>query len=60
MHRVVPGPMSVMKWIEVEVAKLIKSGKDQLSWETPSAFIVVQNLMKHETQTIRLQLLGRC
>ena len=60
MHRVVPGPMSVMKWIEVEVAKLIKSGKDQLSWETPSGFIVVQKLMKHETQTIRLQLLGRC
>ena len=60
MHSVVPGPMAVMKWIETEVAKLIKSGSQSLSWETPSGFVVDQKLMKHETQTIRLQLLGRC
>ena len=60
MHTVVPGPMAVMKWIESEVAKVIKSGKDKLCWTTPSGFIVVQKLMKRDTQTIRLQLLGRC
>ena len=60
MHTVVPGPMAVMKWIETQVAKVIKDGEEVLSWETPSGFIVDQKLMKHETQTIRLQLLGRC
>ena len=66
MHNVVPGPMSVMKWIETEVSKIIKSGMKKpgdiviLEWETPSGFIVSQKLMKRETQTIRLQLLGRC
>ena len=60
MNNVVPGPMSVMKWIETEVAKIIKSGVEVLEWVTPSGFIVTQRLMKHETQTIRLQLLGRC
>ena len=60
MHNVVPGPMSVMKWIETEVAKIIKSGVEVLEWVTPSGFVVSQRLMKHETQTIRLQLLGRC
>ena len=40
MHTVVPGPMSVMKWIETEVSKLIKSGKEVLIWETPSGFNV--------------------
>ena len=60
MNNVVPGPMSVMKWIETEVAKIIKSGVEVLEWVTPSGFVVSQRLMKHETQTIRLQLLGRC
>ena len=66
MHNVVPGPMSVMKWIETEVSKIIKSGMKKpgdiviLEWETPSGFVVSQKLMKRETQTIRLQLLGRC
>jgi DNA-directed RNA polymerase len=66
MHTVVPGPMSVMKWIETEVSRIIKSGTKKpgdiviLEWETPSGFVVSQRLMKRETQTIRLQLLGRC
>ena len=66
MHKVVPGPMSVMKWIETEVSKIIRSATKNngdtviLVWETPSGFIVNQRLMKRETQTIRLQLLGRC
>jgi DNA-directed RNA polymerase len=66
MHAVVPGPMSVMKWIETEVSRIIKSGTKKpgdiviLEWETPSGFVVSQRLMKRETQTIRLQLLGRC
>ena len=59
MEDVVPGPMKVMRWIETEVSKSIKNGADIIKWKTPSGFIVVQKLMKHETKTIRTQLMGR-
>ena len=60
MHVVVPGPMAVMAWIETEVGKAIKSGKTELTWTTPSGFVVTQRLMKKQYQTIKLHLLGRC
>jgi DNA-directed RNA polymerase len=60
MDVVVPGPMAVMKWIEQEVAAAIKRGATELSWTTPSGFVVTQRLMKKVVETIELQLLGRC
>jgi len=60
MNVVVPGPMAVMTWIESEVAEAIKGGATELTWTTPSGFVVTQRLMKPELQTIELQLLGRC
>ena len=60
MDEVVPGPMAVMSWIESEVAKAIDRGKEELTWVTPSGFVVTQRLMKKLTQTLELQLLGRC
>ncbi len=60
MSQVVPGPMSVMKWIEDEVSKAIKRGATELEWTTPSGFVVVQRLMKKKMETIDLKLLGRC
>ena len=60
MHRIVPGPMSVMTWIESEVAKAIKGGATELTWTTPSGFVVTQKLMKKQIERIRLQLLGEC
>ena len=60
MDEVVPGPMAVMSWIESEVAKAIDRGKTELSWVTPSGFVVTQKLMKRKTQEIKLQLHGRC
>ena len=60
MNVVVPGPMSVMTWIESEVAQAIKRGSTELTWTTPSGFVVTQRLMKPEIQNIELQLLGRC
>jgi DNA-directed RNA polymerase len=60
MDEVVPGPMAVMTWIEEEVAKAIDLGKTELTWSTPSGFVVTQKLMKKETIQIELQLLGRC
>ena len=60
MHNVVPGPMSVMKWIETEVSKAIKRGAMELEWVTPSGFVVKQKIMKKKVERFDLQLLGRC
>ncbi len=60
MDEVVPGPMAVMSWIESEVAKAIDRGKTELSWVTPSGFVVTQKLMKKQTVQVELQLMGRC
>ena len=60
MNTVVPGPMSVMKWIEDEVAKAIKRGILKLRWVTPSGFVVTQCIMKKDKKNIKLQLLGEC
>lgn len=60
MERVFPGPMRVMKWIEAEVAKAIKRGEKQLTWTTPSGFVVNQKLNKADYERLDLQLLGRC
>src|SRR5210317_1353679 len=60
MEVVVPGPMAVMSWIESEVAEAIKRGSTELTWTTPSGFVVRQRLMKPEIQRIELQLLGTC
>ena len=60
MNEVVPGPMSVMKWIEDEVSKAVTRGVKELVWITPSGFTVTQRIMKKHVQHIQLQLLGRC
>ncbi len=59
MHKVVPGPMAVMSWIEEEVSKAIKRGARKLEWVTPSGFVVTQKIMKRDKPTrVKLQLLG--
>jgi len=60
MNRIVPGPMQVMRWIEAEVTAAINDGATELTWTTPSGFVVTQKLMKQNIKTIELQLLGRC
>tara|TARA_B100000287_G_scaffold277554_1_gene261520 strand:- start:2088 stop:4427 length:2340 start_codon:yes stop_codon:yes gene_type:complete len=60
MNNVVPGPMSVMKWIEDEVSKAMKRGIKELDWVTPSGFVVSQRIMKKKVEKLDLQLLGRC
>ena len=60
MEHVVPGPMSVMKWIETEVSKAVKRGATEIEWVTPSGFVVHQRIMKKQVARFELQLLGRC
>ena len=60
MHMIVPGPMSVMKWIETEVAAKLKRGAKFVEWCTPSGFVVRQRIFKKKVERLDLQLLGRC
>jgi DNA-directed RNA polymerase len=60
MEVVVPGPMAVMAWIEQEVGKAIDRGETELTWVTPSGFVVTQRLMKKLFVEVKLHLLGRC
>ena len=61
MHKIVPGPMAVMSWIEKEVSKQFKDNPNlTLTWTTPSGFVVNQRIQKKKIETLNLQLLGRC
>jgi len=60
MNSKFPGPMSIMKWIEDEVAKALKRGMVTISWVTPSGFVVNQRIMKKHTERLQLKLLGTC
>jgi DNA-directed RNA polymerase len=54
-----PGPKQVMEWIEAEVSDAIKRGATELSWTTPSGFVVTQKIMKPDVVRMDLQLLGK-
>jgi DNA-directed RNA polymerase len=58
MHKIVPGPMAVMDWINDQVKEALKQGKEDLQWTTPSGFVVYQRLMKPNVVRVTLQLLG--
>ena len=58
MNVIVPGPMAVMKWIEDEVRNALSRGLTELTWTTPSGFVVNQKIMKKEVEKIQLQVLG--
>ena len=60
MHKVVPGPMAVMKWIEDEVSKALARDISELEWVTPSGFVVNQKIQKKHYERLQLQLLGKC
>ena len=60
MKVVVPGALAVMTWIEKEVSNALKRGVEELTWTTPSGFIVTQKIMKKQIEKLELQLLGRC
>ena len=60
MNVVVPGPMSVMRWINAEVAAALADGATEFRWVTPSGFPVTQYLQKWETKQIKMTLMGSC
>ena len=58
VFKLFPGPTKVMKWIEDEVGKILKT-QQSLTWLTPAGFTVHQKIMKPETLTMDAQLLGK-
>jgi DNA-directed RNA polymerase len=60
MNEVVPGPMAVMRWINQEISNLLKEGVEEISWTTPSGFVVRQRLMKPKLVVVKLKLMGTC
>lgn len=59
MREIVPGPLNVMDWLNTEIGRAIKNGADHISWETPSGFVVKQDLRKTKTERIDANLMGR-
>ena len=52
------GPVLCMNFIQGAVKEQIKSGKEVITWITPSGFPVVQNLRIIQTERIATKLLG--
>ena len=52
--------MKVMDWIEEQVSVALADGRTELTWTTPSGFVVTQKLMKKDIEVVSLQLMGRC
>jgi len=59
VFKLFPGPKAVMEWIEEQVKVAMKAGANELSWVTPSGFVVTQRIMKPEMERLKLQLLGK-
>jgi DNA-directed RNA polymerase len=55
---VIPGPIAAMSYLQKAAMTAIDSGKDYVSWVTPSGFKVVQDLRVSEVENVRTKLLG--
>jgi len=53
-----PGPINVMNWIKRSVKELMRDGTENLTWVTPSGFVVRQDLRKPTTRRINTHLMG--
>ena len=48
-----------MDWIEKKVSEALSDDRTELTWVTPSGFVVKQKIMEPEITRISLQLLGK-
>ncbi|GCE65722.1 DNA-directed RNA polymerase [cyanobiont of Ornithocercus magnificus] len=59
MKKVLPGPLRVLSWLQEETAAALKRGCEEIRWETPVGFSVVQSYYKKRYTHINLHLLGK-
>ena len=58
MPDVFPGPVRVMNWIQESAVRIMREGAQDLTWTTPSGFVVQQQAHKPVLQQIRSHLMG--
>jgi DNA-directed RNA polymerase len=58
MNEVFRGPVRVMEWIQESAARIIREGAEQITWTTPSGFVVEQRANKPTTHRVNTQLMG--
>ena len=52
------GPVDVMGWMQDSAMECLDAGQEQVSWTTPSGFVVVQDLRKSIVKRVKTQLMG--
>jgi len=55
---VLPGPIAVMKWLKTSATEILNSGKEQITWTTPSGFVVQQDLRISNMVRVDTRLMG--
>tara|TARA_B100001173_G_scaffold26939_1_gene21211 strand:- start:24267 stop:26591 length:2325 start_codon:yes stop_codon:yes gene_type:complete len=55
---VLPGPIKVMKWLKQSATEILNSGKEQITWTTPSGFVVQQDLKISNQVEVKTRLMG--
>ncbi len=55
---VLPGPIQVMKWLKSSATAILESGKETITWTTPSGFVVNQDLRVSNQVEVKTRLMG--
>ena len=55
---VLPGPIKVMKWLKLSATEILNSGKEQITWTTPSGFVIQQDLRISNQIEVKTRLMG--
>ena len=59
MDIIVPGALGTMAWLNRQVKAWMDEGRRELTWVTPSGFVVYQKLMKPEIIRFEMKLYGQ-
>ena len=55
---VLPGPIKLMQWLKTSALEILDSGKEVITWTSPSGFVVSQDLRHSNTVRIDTRLMG--
>ena len=55
---VLPGPIELMQWLKSSALEILNSGKEVITWTSPSGFVVSQDLRHSNTVRIDTRLMG--
>ena len=58
MPEVFGGPVEVMAWLQESASSIIKAGGQNISWTTPSGFVVNQQINHPKNRRVQTQVMG--